>query len=99
MVQKGKILVVEDDWHVAEEMKGKLAKLGYAVSGIVSNGEEVVENVKENTPELVLMDIVLKGEMDGIEAAEQIRNLFNIPVVFVTAYADKELLERAKLTL
>ncbi len=69
------------------------------VPAIVSFGEAAVQKVAEHKPDLVLMDIVLKGEMDGIEAAESIRSRFGTPVVFVTAYADEKRLERAKLTM
>ena len=65
---------------------------------IVSSGEEAVERVAATQPDLVLMDIKLKGQMDGVEAAEVIRTRFGLPVVFLTAYADTETLARAKLT-
>jgi signal transduction histidine kinase len=92
------ILVVEDDGIVALDIVGCLRSLGYSVSEIVSSGEEAVKKVQENKPDLVLMDIILKGEMDGIEAADAIRTQHRVPVVYLTAYADEELLERAKIT-
>jgi len=92
------ILIIEDDWFTAEDTKGKLENLGYMVPGIVPSGEEAIKMIKEYNPDLVLMDIVLKGEMDGIEAAEHIKAKFSIPIVYVTAHADKELMERAKIT-
>jgi CheY-like chemotaxis protein len=67
------ILVVEDDGIVALDIDSRLRSLGYSVSEIVSSGEEAVKKVQENKPDLVLMDIILKGEMDGIEAADAIR--------------------------
>ncbi len=97
-MRKAQILIVEDERIVAEEIQGGLKKMGFAVSAIVSSGEEAIKKVKENNPDLVLMDIVLKGEMDGVETASQIRTQFNIPIVYLTAYADEELLERAKIT-
>ncbi|MCX9013110.1 MAG: response regulator [Candidatus Methanoperedens sp.] len=92
------ILVVEDEIIIAEDIQRKLEKRGYAVPVIVSSGEEAVKKTEENNPDLVLMDIVIHGKMDGIEAAEQIRSRFDIPVVYLTAYADEKTLERAKIT-
>ncbi|MBU7029717.1 MAG: PAS domain S-box protein [Theionarchaea archaeon] len=93
-----KTLIVEDEGIVAKDMKNRLERLGYAVVAMVSSGEEALKKVEEMCPDVVLMDIVLKGEMNGIEAAEQIRTQFNIPVVYVTAYADENTLQRAKIT-
>ncbi len=92
-----KILIVEDDRIVAEDMRCSLKQLGFAVPGLVSSGEEAIEKAKECDPDLVLMDIMLKGEMNGIEAAGRIQSQFNIPVVYHTAYADEEILERIKV--
>ena len=92
------VMIVEDERIVAEDIRRSLQKLGYGVSSIVSSGEKAIDEVKENPPDLVLMDIVLKGKMDGIEAAGQIRSHFNIPVVYLTAYLDDIVLERAKIT-
>ena len=72
--------------------------MGYQVLGIVDNGEEAVEKAGETTPNLILMDIVLKGEMDGIEAAQEIRERYNIPIIYLTAYSDEKTLQRAKVT-
>ena len=96
---KAKVLIVEDDIIVATDIQSRLKNLGYSVYEIVSSGEKAVQKIEEHKPDLVLMDIVLKGEMDGIEAAEIIRSRFDIPVVFLTAYADEERFERAKLTI
>lgn len=93
-----KILVVEDEVIVAEDIAGRLKKLGYVVTATVSSGEEAIQKATENPPDLVLMDIVLKGEMDGVTAAEKIRTHRNVPTVFLTAYADDKTLQRAKLT-
>ena len=94
---KAQVLIVEDNGIIAMDLESQLKRLGYSVSAIVDNGEEAIKKVKENTPDLVLMDIVLKGEIDGIEAAKEIRKQFDVPVVFITAFADKERLKRAKL--
>lgn len=93
-----KILVVEDEAIVAEAIRIKLKKFGYAVPSTASRGDEAIKKAQEHTPDLVLMDIVLQGEMDGVEAAEQIRTRLNIPVVYLTAYSDDKTLLRAKIT-
>jgi len=95
---KKQILVVEDERVVADDIKMSLQRLGYAVCGLAISGEEAIKKAEEARPDLVLMDIVLKGEMDGIEAASAISSRFNIPVVYLTAHADKHMLERAKVT-
>ena len=93
---KENILIVEDNRIVSEDTRITLKELGFGVSGIVPSGEESLKKVEAEPPDLVLMDIELEGEMDGIEAADQIRSRFNIPVVYVTSYADEDVLERAK---
>lgn len=93
-----KILIVEDERILAVGMKRKLESAGYTVTGIASSGEEAIENARDTNPDLILMDIVLKGNMDGIEAAQRIINLYNIPIIYITAYADEEILERAMIT-
>ena len=92
------ILVCEDERIVAEDVKARLLTLGYSVLGIASSGKEAIKKASELRPDLILMDIILEGKMDGIEAATKISTRFNIPVVFVTAYADDKTLERAKIT-
>jgi PAS domain S-box-containing protein len=95
---KAKIMIVEDDRIVAEDIQDSLKKMGYTVSAIVSFGKEAIKRAKEDSPDLVLMDIVLSGEMNGTEAAYLIRSQFNIPIVYLTAYADEEVMEKAKIT-
>jgi PAS domain S-box-containing protein len=95
---KAQILVVEDEIVVAESMRNRLESLDYGVPAIVASGEKAIEKAGEMRPNLVLMDIKLAGEMDGIEAAEEIRARFDIPVIYVTAFADDETLQRAKIT-
>jgi len=97
-MEKAQILIVEDDAIVAMDIESRLQNLGFIVSGAVSSGENAIKRIAEHDPDLVLMDIVLKDEMDGIEAAEIIRSRFGTPVIFVTAYADEKRLKRAKLT-
>ncbi len=92
------ILIVEDERITAEDIRLSLGGLGYSVTGMASSGGEAIKKAGELHPDLVLMDIVLGGDMDGIEVAEQIRARFNIPVVYLTAHADEKTLERAKVT-
>lgn len=98
MLQKPKILVVEDEIIVAVNLGQKLKKLGYELVGITSSGEEAIQKAEENHPDLVLMDINIEGNLDGIETAEVLRNRFHTPVIYLTAYADESTLDRAKKT-
>ncbi|MBL0686360.1 MAG: response regulator [Sulfurospirillum sp.] len=91
-----KIMIVEDNTTVSEDCRDCLENLGYGVTSIVASGEESIERAEKERPDAVLMDIHLRDEMDGIEAAEQLYSRFKIPVVFLSAYSDIELLERAK---
>lgn len=95
---KAQVLVVEDESIIAEDIRISLQNLGYSVPSVVSSGEMAIKKVKENNPDLVLMDIILQGEMDGIEAAKQIRSNYDVPVLYLTAYSDERILERAKIT-
>jgi two-component system, response regulator PdtaR len=97
-MKKAAIFIVEDEAIVAEDIRETVKKLGYSVCGIARSGEVAIEKVRETRPDLVLMDIHLAGPMDGVEAARQIYSLFKIPVIYITAHADDELLERAKVT-
>jgi two-component system, LytTR family, response regulator LytT len=97
-MSKTNILVVEDESIVSKDIQMSLRKLGYNVVAACSNGEDAIKAAEEFTPDLALMDIMLKGEMSGIEAAEQIRERFNVPVIFLTAYADESTLSKAKIT-
>lgn len=92
------ILVVEDENIVAMEISDRLKQMGYQICKVTSSGESAVEFAQKLTPDLVLMDIMIKGEIDGIEAAAQIRNNFDIPIIYLTAYTDESTLERAKMT-
>ncbi len=97
-MSKAQILIVEDDQIVAEDIKNCLENFGFSVAGIVSSGKKAIKKIEEFVPDLLLMDIMLKGEMDGIEVACQIRSRFDIPVVYLTASTDKNVLKRAKMT-
>lgn len=93
-----KVLVVEDESIVSKDIQNSLVKLGYTVVGAAATGERAIELAAEIKPDIVLMDIMLKGAMNGIEAAEQIRNLLRIPIIFLTAYTDDATLAKAKIT-
>lgn len=95
---KIKILVVEDESIVAKDIQRTLQNLDYDVPAVVSSGNVAIQKAKETNPDLVLMDIVLKGKIDGIKAAKQIRSRFGIPVVYLTAHTDDNTLKRAKVT-
>lgn len=93
-----KILVVEDDTIIALTIQGRLKEFGYEVVGRASNGEDAIKKAKELQPDLVLMDIHIKGPMDGIQTAETVYGIYNIPVIYLTAYSDEKTLERAEKT-
>lgn len=95
-MKKIQILIVEDERIVASDVRTSLERLGYKVCGTAVFGEDAIKKAEEARPDLVLMDIVLEGEMDGIEAASIIRTRYDIPVVYLTAYADEKTLKRAK---
>jgi PAS domain S-box-containing protein len=95
---KARILVVEDESIVALDIKQRLEGMGYAVVGIAATGEQAIRKAGEEKPDLILMDIKLRGKMDGIEAAEIIRSSHNLPILFLTAFADEATLQRARVT-
>ena len=97
-MSKTNILIVEDESIVAKDIQHSLKKLGYTVVGMCSTGEDAIKTAEEVKPDLVLMDIMLKGDMSGIEAAGQIREKFNIPIIYLTAYADESTLSKAKVS-
>lgn len=87
-MDKVKILIVEDEAIVALEIKYRLTKLGYSVTGTASSGKRALELTEETKPDVILMDIKLKGSMNGLEVATQIRDRFGIPSIFLTAFSD-----------
>ena len=93
-----RIMIVEDESIVAMGIKHKLEDLGYVVVGIEATGEGAVNTALKTKPDLILMDIVLKGDMDGIEAAQKIHCYLDTPIIYVTAYSDEEVLRRARIT-
>ncbi|MEZ2231481.1 putative bifunctional diguanylate cyclase/phosphodiesterase [Microcoleus sp.] len=97
-MSNNKILIVEDESIIAEDLFDSLTSLGYQVTAIVYSGEEAIIAASEVRPDLVLMDVNLQGEIDGITAAEKIRSRFQIPVIYLTAYADENTLRRVNST-
>ncbi|MBF0336463.1 MAG: response regulator [Nitrospirae bacterium] len=96
-IPKTTILIAEDEWVIANDIEIRLQEMGYEVVGIVSTAVKAIARATELRPDLVLMDIKLDGEMDGIEAATHIYSRLHIPFVFLTAFSDKKTIERAKL--
>lgn len=94
----GKIFIVEDEWIVVLELQHRVRDLGYEVVGTADNGDTAIRLVLETKPDLILMDINLKGDIDGIETSRQILQKYNVPIIYLTAYSDKATLERAKFT-
>ncbi len=96
--QLTKILVVEDESIIGLDIHDKLEILGYAVPDVVSSGAEAIQRTVETQPDLILMDIMLEGDIDGVEAVTQIQTQLDIPIIYLTAYADEETLQRARIT-
>jgi DNA-binding LytR/AlgR family response regulator len=94
-MKKTGVLIVEDEVIIARDLAQTLTKLGYLVVGHCVKGEDAIEMVEEKTPDIVLMDIMLKGDMTGIDAAKEIRKKFQIPIVYLTAYSDEDSIGRA----
>ena len=93
-----KILIVEDEIIVAEDLKQRLENLGYNIVGIAAKGRDALKITGETNPDLILMDIMLKGELDGIDTAQTIRNVYNIPFIYLTGSTDNTIRERAETT-
>lgn len=97
-MSKINVLVVEDESIVSKDIQHSLKKLGYNVVGAAATGEKAIELVRSEKPDLVLMDIMLKGDMSGIDTAEIVKKEVDIPVIYLTAYADEATLAKAKIT-
>jgi PAS domain S-box-containing protein len=95
-VPKPRILIVEDEAVIAMSIENSLLTAGYDVSGIVATGEDAIQHCAAQAPDLVLMDVRLKGSMDGIEAAQHIKQMYDLPVIYLTAYTDAETVGRAE---
>ena len=93
-----RIFIVEDEALIAMDLCERLTALGYEVCGTATHGETTAQRIAELQPDLVLMDIGLAGSMDGVEAAQQLGERYDVPIVFLTAYSDSELIARASRT-
>ena len=93
-----KILVVEDEMIIGAKISMYLSTLGYEVTGVLPRGEEVLSHVKQDTPDIILLDVHLKGKMDGIETAASMEQYFQIPIIYITANADNDTFNRARKT-
>jgi len=93
---KGTILIVEDEVIIAEDIRKTLTRFNYEVLEIVTFGEIAIQRAEELRPDVIMMDIMLEGEMNGIEAARIIRSKLDVPIIFSTAYADEKTIEAAK---
>jgi AmiR/NasT family two-component response regulator len=93
-----RVLIVEDDLSMVEDIQHKLESAGFKVAGIATSLETAIQQAVETSPDLVLMDTILEGGSDGIEATRQIKALFDIPIVYLTAYSDTETLRRVRVT-
>ncbi|MGB7970061.1 MAG: response regulator [Methanobacterium sp.] len=93
-----KILIVEDEIIIAIDLKIRLEDLGYYVPGIAINGRDAIKKTGEKNPDIILMDILLNGDKDGIEVAQQIRNQYNIPIIYLTGSQNDSMIERAEIT-
>jgi CheY-like chemotaxis protein len=91
-----KVLVVDDEAIITMQLEERLSAMGYTVAGMAASGEEAVDKARRLRPDIVLMDIVMPGRMNGIEAAKIVTDELDIPVVFVTSYADDAIIEKAK---
>jgi two-component sensor histidine kinase/AmiR/NasT family two-component response regulator len=97
-MKKARILVVEDQQLIALEIRDRLEEMGHEVIAVAKSGDKAIAYALELVPELILMDIKIEGDIDGIETAEQIKNVMDCPIIFLTAYADDKTIQRAKLT-
>lgn len=93
-----RVLIVEDEVFIANDIASTLAKIDYTVSGIAYDSEKALHELKHNCPDIVLLDINLEGEQDGVDIAHEINARFEIPFIYLTSYGDKQTIERAKRT-
>ena len=97
-MEKIRVLVVEDESLVARDIENMVTSQGYEVCGVASTSEEALALAVETRPEIILMDVIIRGSLDGIAVAEKIWESYRIPIIYVTAYADEHTLKRAKIT-
>ena len=93
-----RVLIAEDEDLIAKELQERLGRMGLSIVGIVTSGEDAMARAREANPDLVLMDIRLRGRVDGIEAATEIRRLLDIPVIYLTAHSEDATIVRATRT-
>jgi CheY-like chemotaxis protein len=93
--KKKQILIVEDDLILSLELEMQIRLMGYDIAGKVNNAQDAVETIKQRNPDLVLMDIILAGEMDGVDAITHIRDFSDVPVLYLTGNADEQTRKRA----
>ena len=98
IAQELRALIVEDETLIAEELKERLSRLGFSVIAAVDSAEEGIEIATSECPDLVLLDIRLKGKKDGVQAAEEINRRVDVPIVYLTAYSDQLTVNRARRT-
>ena len=96
MMQRAQILIVEDDFITATDMKAQLETWGFGVCRVLDNGEKASELVAHILPDLILMNINIWGKINGIEAAKEINKQFNVPIIFISGYKQESLLEQAE---
>ena len=94
--EKIKILIVEDEPLIAMNLQAEFIRRGYNAYKIISNGEDAVATVQDDPPDIILMDILLIGHLNGIETANKIRKFSNTPIIFMTGYSDEEIRQKAK---
>ncbi len=97
-IKQKTILIVEDEGVVALDLQSRLIQMGYHVPGIFDNGIDLLKNGPDFLPDLVIMDVMIKGELDGIQTAQKLKEIIDIPIIFLTAYSDDKTFERAKLS-
>jgi CheY-like chemotaxis protein len=95
MREKMKIMVVEDDAIIGMDIEHRVRRLGYEVTGVADNAEEAIELAADSKPDIALMDIRLRGDIDGIDTARMLKEQFALPVIFITAYSDLKMRSRA----
>lgn len=98
MIKTSKILIVEDEMIIAANISLQLTGLGYEITGIIPRGEEVLPHIEKTLPDIILMDINLKGDLDGVDIVHAIQKKYNIPIIYLTANADEVSFNRAKQT-
>jgi DNA-binding LytR/AlgR family response regulator len=97
-MEPARILIVENEFIIAEKLSFDLGEIGYTVTDVVSSGLEAVKSVKSNPPDLIIMDIKIEGELDGIDTAKLIQKEYSVPVIFLTGFTEQNLFMRAMLT-